>query len=157
MFSFQKNIRRVLFFCFILTFSVTLFSCKDDPLEPDMDHFEAEGVVFYQSGIKVAEIFRGITQDTLFAVVGQITSHFEVKFYNANKQEMDPPDHIVQPFAWELQDTSIVGVWQHPGEEGSYEFHLEGKQLGLTQIEFFIMHEGHADFRSGKLPIKVTN
>lgn len=148
--------RRILSFL-ILALSIFVFSCKDDPLEPKMDHFEAEGIVFYQSGIKVAEIFRGVTQDTLFAQVGQTSVHFEVKFFDSNKNEMDPPDHTKQPFAWEIQDTSIVGTWQHPGEEGSYEFHLVGKQLGTTNMEFFIMHEGHADFRSGKIPVKVTN
>ncbi|WP_337872860.1 hypothetical protein [Ignavibacterium sp.] len=141
----------------ILSLSIFIFSCKDDPLEPKLDHFEAEGIVFYQSGIKVAEIFRGVTQDTLFAQVGQTSVHFEVKFFDSSKNEMDPPDHTKQPFAWEIQDTSIVGIWQHPGEEGSYEFHLVGKQLGVTNIEFFIMHEGHADFRSGIIPVKVIN
>lgn len=152
------NIRRIILYLFVITtFTILFNSCKDDPLEPDMDHFEAEGLVLYQSGIKVAEIFRGVTSDTLQAVVGQTSAHFEVKFYNSNKQELDPPDHTKQPFGWEIQDTSLVGVWQHPGEEGSYEFHLVGKQVGLTQIEFFIMHEGHADFRSGKFPVKITN
>lgn len=144
----------------ILLFTVlTLFliSCKDDPLEPNMDHFEAEGIVFYQSGIKVGEIFRGVTQDTLFARVGETSPHFEVKFYNSNKDELDPPNADAKPFAWEIQDTNFVTVWQHPGEEGGYEFHLVGKQQGLTNIEFFIMHEGHPDFRSGKIAVKVTN
>ncbi|BDQ02135.1 hypothetical protein [Ignavibacterium sp.] len=157
MFSFKYIQRIVLYFLVLFALTLILNSCKDDPLEPDMDHFEAEGLVLYQSGIKVAEIFRGVTQDTLSAVLGQTSTHFEVKFYNSSKQELDPPDHTKQPFAWEIQDTSLVGVWQHPGEEGSYEFHLVGKQLGLTQIEFFIMHEGHADFRSGKFPVKITN
>jgi len=144
----------------LLLFMITgliLVSCKDDPLEPDIDHFEAEGIVFYQSGIKIGEIFRGITQDTLFARVGETSVHIEVKFFDTNKNELDPPDHSKQPFSWEIQDTTIVGIWQHPGEEGSYEFHLVGKQNGITNIEFFIMHEGHADFRSGKIPVKVTN
>lgn len=155
--SFKNFSKRILSVFIILTVTILMFSCKDDPMEPDMDHFEAEGIVLYQSGIKVAEIFRGVTQDTLFATVGQTSTHFEVKFYNSNKQELDPPDHTKQPFAWEIQDTSVVGVWQHPGEEGSYEFHLVGKKVGLTQIEFFILHEGHADFRSGKFPVKVMN
>lgn len=154
----NKNIRRIiLYFFMISTLTTIINSCKEEPLQPDMNHFEAEGVVLYQSGIKVAEIFRGVTQDTLISVLGQTSTHFEVKFYNSNKQELDPPDYTKQPFAWEIQDTSLVGVWQHPGEEGSYEFHLVGKQLGLTQIEFFVMHEGHADFRSGKFLVKITN
>lgn len=141
----------------ITIFASILVSCKDDPLEPVMDHFEAEGIVFYQSGIKIGEIFRGVTQDTLFARVGETSDHIEVKFLDPNKNELNPPDYTKQPFAWEIQDTTIVGTRQHHGEEGSYEFHLVGKQTGITNIEFFIMHEGHADFRSGKIPVKVTN
>lgn len=153
-----KNIsKRILHSFIVLVLAILTLSCKDDPIEPAMEHFEAEGLVLYQSGIKVAEIFRGETQDTLFAVVGQLSDHYEVKFYNGNKQELNPPDYSIQPFAWEIQDTNLVRVWQHPGEEGSYEFHLEGKQTGSTQIEFFIMHEGHADFRSGKFPLIITN
>ncbi|MGQ9644304.1 MAG: hypothetical protein ACUVT3_10645 [Ignavibacterium sp.] len=148
----QKSI-----FLLFAVISFFIISCKDDPLEPDMHHFEAEGIVFYQSGIKIGEIFRGVTQDTLSARVGETSVHIEVKFFDPNKNELNPPDHTKQPFAWEIQDTTIVGIWQHPGEEGSYEFHLVGKQTGITNIEFFIMHEGHADFRSGKIPVKVTN
>lgn len=150
----HNSLRLFLLLCVMV---LTLFiACKDDPLDPHKDHFEAEGIVFYQSGIKVAEIFRGITQDTLFATAGQRTTHFEVKFYNPNRQEIDPPTDEHHSFAWEIQDTSIVGVWQHPGEEGGFEFHLDGKIQGITQIEFFIMHEGHPDFRSGKIPVKVN-
>jgi hypothetical protein len=140
----------------ILIFSFIIVSCKDEPLEPAIDHFEAEGIVFYDSGIKIGEIFRGVTQDTLFARVGQTSSHIEVKFYDSNKNEIDPPDHKKQPFAWEIQDTTILGIWQHPGEEGSYEFHLVGKNVGITNIEFFVMHEGHADIRTGKIPVKIN-
>jgi len=56
----------------LLLFMITvliLVSCKDDLLELDIYHFEADVIVFYQSGIKIGEIFRGITQDTLFARV----------------------------------------------------------------------------------------
>jgi hypothetical protein len=150
------TLKKSILFIFMII-GLILVSCKDDPLEPDMDHFEAEGIVFYQSGIKIGEIFRGITQDTLFARVEETSVHIEVKFFDTNKNELDPPHHTKQPFSWEIQDTTIVGIWQHPGEEGSYEFHLVGKQTGITNIEFFIMHEAHADFRSGKIPVKVTN
>lgn len=54
---FTKKSRRIIVLFFALsTLAIFLASCKDDPLEPDMDHFEAEGLVLYQSGIKVAEI-----------------------------------------------------------------------------------------------------
>lgn len=135
--------------------SLIFISCSDDPVTPQEDHYEAEGMVFYQSGIKRAEIFRGVTTDTLSADAGVEGPHTEIKFYNSSKQEMNPPDYKKQPLAWELADTSIVQIEQHAGEEGSYEFHLVGKVAGNTEVEFFIVHEGHRDFRSGKIPVKV--
>lgn len=145
---------------FIVLFSIYLLftnGCeKDDILEPQVEHFEAEGMVFYSSGIKLAEIFRGVTSDTLRAKVGS-SEHIEIKFLNPERVEIDPPDYKKQPLAWEIADTSIVSIKQHEGEEGSYEFHLWGKKEGVTKIEFFILHEGHPDFRSGKIPVKVEN
>ena len=49
----------------------------------------------------------------------------------------------------------MVEVWQHPGEEGGYEFHLRGKKSGETTIEFKVNHDGHADFTSGDVKIVV--
>lgn len=151
-------VKRILF---IVLFSIDLLltnGCsKDDILEPQEDHFEAEGMVFYSSGIKLAEIFRGVTSDTLRAKVGLLSEHMEIKFLNPERQEIDPPDYKKQPLVWEIADTSIVSIKQHEGKEGSYEFHLWGKKEGVTKIEFFILHEGHPDFRSGKIPIKVEN
>jgi hypothetical protein len=137
-------------------FIILFFACKDNHVnEPHEDHFEAEGMVFFQSGIKIAEIFRGVTIDTLFAEVNLEGPHTEVKFYDKDKRLLNPPDYKKTPMSWQIADTSVVRLKQHTGEEGSYEFHLVGKRVGVTNIEFLIMHAGHADFRSGKIPIKV--
>jgi hypothetical protein len=150
---FIKILSRVLF---VIILSIGLISCsKDEPLSPSEDHFEAEGMVFYDSGIKLVEIFRGVTQDTFFVPLGNMTSHIEIKFLSPEKKEIDPPDYKKKPLSWTISDTSIVSVYQHTGEEGSYEFHLQGKKTGVTDIEFFVLHEGHPDFRSGKIPVKV--
>lgn len=142
---------------FTSLFIIFLFtSCsKDEPLSPAEDHFEAEGMVFYESGIKLVEIFRGVTRDTFFVPLNQMTSGIEIKFLSPEKKEIDPPDYKKKPLSWSISDTSIVSVWQHKEEEGSYEFHLAGKKIGVTLIEFFVLHEGHPDFRSGKIPVKV--
>ncbi len=140
----------------ILSFSSIFISCsKDEPVAPQEEHFEAEGMVFYQSGIKIVEIFRGVTSDTFFVPLGDMTSGIKVKFLNPKREEINPPDYKKQPLAWQISDTSKVGVWQHSGEEGNYEFHFVGKNDGRTEIEFFILHEGHPDFRSGKIPVVV--
>lgn len=149
----MRNILSTLIGVVVLSFLV--ISCSDDPVTPQEDHFEAEGIVFLQSGIKIAEIFRGVTTDTLFAPAGSMTSGIDVKFYNSTMQILDPPSNPDIKFSWEIIDSSIVSVWQHPGEEGDFEFHLNGLTVGSTQVEFFIMHDNHADFRSGKITVSV--
>ncbi|NPV12066.1 MAG: hypothetical protein HPY57_09775 [Ignavibacteria bacterium] len=150
---FNNNFLKVLL---ILILSFAIISCsKDEPLSPSEDHFEAEGMVFFESGIKIAEIFRGVTQDTFFVPLGNMTAHIEVKFLSPERNLLDPPDPKKKPLSWTISDTSIVSVYQHPNGQGSYEFHLQGKKAGVTDIEFFVLHEGHPDFRSGKIPVKV--
>lgn len=151
-----KILKGHLVISFILFFFISFYSCSDESLQPQEEHFEAEGMVFYESGIKVAEIFRGVSQDTFFVKNGQQTAGIDIKFYNSSKQEIDPPNSSVQPLAWEISDIAKTDVWQHPGEEGGYEFHLVGKSIGITQIEFFVLHEGHPDFRSGKIFVSVV-
>ena len=49
----------------------------------------------------------------------------------------------------------MLEVWQHEGEEGGFEFHLRGLKIGVTEIEFFILHNGHSDYRSGLFPVVI--
>ena len=147
---------------FILNIFLTLTSvsilagcAKDESLAPQEEHFEAIGMYFTSSGIRVASILRGETSDTLNAPLGKIGEGIEIQFYDKDENLIDPPEREHQKLAWEIEDPSIVEVWQHPGEEGGFEFHLKGLTIGITKIEFFIMHEEHADFRSGKIPVKV--
>lgn len=146
-------------FLLIAFLSVVFFSCKEEdaPLPPQEDHFKAEGIVFMQSGIIIADIFRGVTDDTLFAPKGGMTSGIDVKFYDGNKNIINAPDKNKQKLSWEFINNTLASVWQHPGDEGGYEFHLKGLAVGTTQMEFFVMHEGHADFRSGKITVVVRD
>lgn len=147
------------FYLFVLSiFSLIVFnSCSDDdPIAPPEEHFEAEGLIITESGITVASIFRGVTADTIEVPAGGRTSHLDVKFYDENQNVIEPPSDG-KTLAWEITDTSKLAVWQHPGEEGSFELHLDGKSVGNTHIEFFVMHEGHSDFRSGKIPVIVKD
>jgi hypothetical protein len=150
----SKTIIKVLFLP--LVFFISFYGCKDNHAHgPEDDHFKAEGVVFYQSGNKVAEIFRGVTRDTVFAEVNKDGALTEIKFYDKNKKVLSPPDYIKTPLSWQIGDTSIVQLKQQTGKEGSYELNLRGKKAENTNINFFLMHAGHADFRSGKIPVKV--
>ena len=141
-------------YALIILSSFTFIHCsEDDPVVPAEGHFEAVGVYLHTSGIKVASILRGVTNDTLFVSVNDTTDHFSVQFYNEDEEIVDPPNDNDKILAWQIDDDDLAIGWQHPGEEGGYEFHLIGKQTGETAIELFIQHAGHNDFRSGKIPI----
>ena len=135
---------------------LTVFSigCEDDPVTPQEEHLKAIGMVFYSSGIEVARILRGVTTDTLFAPLDTLSDHMDVKFFDEDENIVDAPT-TAQSLSWEFVDPMIAQVWQHPGEEGAFEFHLKGLKVGETEIEFFVMHNDHSDYRSGKIPVKV--
>ena len=140
----------------ITFFFVPLTSCdEDDPVTPAEEHFEAEGVILKSSGIKIAEIFQGITNDTLRAPANAIGDHMDVKFYNSAKEEIEPPNDENMSLGWEIDDKDILDIWQHEGEEGGFELHLKGLKAGSTNIEFFVLHHDHKDYRSGKFPVNV--
>ena len=73
------------------------------------------------------------------------------------KNIIDAPEADHHELSWEFDDPEIAGIWQHEGEEGGFEIHLQGLKEGETHIEFFVMHEGHADYRSGKFPIRIEH
>lgn len=141
----------------ILALSFFIISCEDDdPISSQEEHFEAIGMVFYTSGIEIARILRGETSDTLTTTEGGMSDHINIKYIDEDENIIDPPgDDGDKTLRWEIEDTGIADIWQHEGEEDSFEFHLEGLEKGETSIEFFIYHNDHSDYRSGSIPIKI--
>ena len=150
-------LERVILLFSLLTIITLTTGCEDDPISPQEEHLSAIGMVFYSSGIEVARMVRGVTTDTLFVPFGGLTEHFDIKFLDENENEFDPPSTEIQTLSWEFENSAIADIWQHEGEEGSFDFHLSGLQTGVTNIEFFVMHNDHNDYRSGKIPVKVIN
>lgn len=129
---------------------------SDDPIQPHDDHFEAVGTIIYDAtGAVAVSILRGVTNDTLFVEAGQLSDHLTVKFYDDNEAVINPPDNEDHYLGFEIGDPSIAETYQHPGEEGGYEFHLRGLKSGSTKIELFIYHVDHRDYRSGQIPVIV--
>jgi hypothetical protein len=151
-----KNIKILLI---VVSFIGILFNegcTEDDPVIPQEEHFEAIGVYLSTSGIEVLSILRGVTNDTLVVQADSLGDGLVVQFYNEAEQIIDPPTGG-QTLGFEVGDTSVVDIFQHTGEEGGFEFHLQGMNPGSTYIELFILHEMHSDFRSGQIPVRVEN
>lgn len=127
---------------------------EDDPVVPQSDHEEAIGLALFRADSLVFSILRGIPDDTLRIAAGSTSEDYEVRFYNDAENIFEAHDSD-KTFSWEIEDATIVEVLQDTGKEGKFELRLHGLKSGTTSIEFFILHQGHADFRSGKWPVLV--
>ncbi|MFP4370453.1 MAG: hypothetical protein ACOC2K_02420 [Bacteroidota bacterium] len=144
----------LLAFCLVFVFALT--SCdEDDPTEPQHEHFEAEGIVLYQDGAKFLEIFEAEFDENLNQSIsvqaGSETDVFEIKFLDHDRDEILPEDDD-KTFGYLISDESIAGLSQ---ADGGWKFKLEGISAGTTELELRIMHEGHPDFKTPKIPVVV--
>lgn len=156
----QKNLfinEKIILLLILIAIVLFTNACSEDPIAPQEEHVKAIGMVFYSSGIEVARISKGVTEDTLKVPLGGLSDHLDMKFIGEDEKEFDPPSIETQVLSWEFGNPSLADIWQHEGEEGSFSFHLKGLQTGNTDVEFFVMHNDHNDFRSGKIPVKIVN
>jgi len=134
---------------------------EDDPMSSQEEHFEAEGLVLVDSGIRFFRYFQGQIDSAgdntahLEAEVGELTSHWSIRFLDGSGNEIAAPNDPDTRFTWVIADPTVVEVFQDPGDEGDFEFHLRGLKAGETTIILEVTHVDHADFRSIPIPVHV--
>ncbi len=149
---------RLWFLPFVILAILAFSGCsEDDVTTPPTDHFEAIGVQLNSSGVEIARILRGVTNDTVFVPLNASTDGIFVRFFDEDEEIIDGPESEDQKLTWQIGNLALFEIWQHEGEEGGYEFHMRGLAEGLTTVEFFIAHAGHNDFRSGMIPVRVRD
>jgi hypothetical protein len=148
----------------LVAVSLGLFACSDEdnPTSDQMEHFEAYGMIVYQSGAKVLDYFgpdydAGTTMidDTLKIDQG-LTPHYEVRFYDPDRNVIDPPTDADKSFGAEFAPSTAAELWWHEGEEGTFEFHIRGLEAGFATVEFQVLHGDHADFSTLPVPLVVS-
>ena len=151
-------IKNSLFFFIIISLAVSVISCSDDndDINDPKEHFEAIGTAVYDAtGAEVLRILRGTATDTLVTKVGVLSDHFDVKFINDDENIVNAPNDDETTMGIDVSDTNLLEIEQD--EPGAFEFHLMGKAIGETSIEIKILHAGHADYRSGLIPVRIVN
>lgn len=148
-----------LFFILLISGLFILTGC-DNPADSDDDqdeHSRAVGLVIYSSGTTVVRYERDeAVNGVLTAPLGDLSDHYNIRFIAEDGDEFEP--HLDESsLDWTIADTTVVSIWQHPDEEGGWDFHLRGKTLGTTTIRFKILHGDHADFTSQPIPAVVTD
>ena len=127
---------------------VLVLGACSDPMEPDDDHAEPEGVELILGGSVIAS-YDGDTQTwtgELEVDEGEETAHISVRFVDHDGDPIPLDDHFYLEV--DIEDESIAEFEQDtPGEFGG---HLHGHMEGDTDVTFKLMHgevgSGHADF-----------
>lgn len=160
----------MLFFIKTLKFPIAVFSLlallvagcgKDDPTSPHEDHFEPEGLVIIDSGVRFFKYFQGRIdaadgrKDKLEVSVG-LGPHWQIRFLDDHGDEIDPPSDPDDKFGWRIADPTVVEVFQDPEDVGKFAFHLRGLKAGSTTLELQVLHVDHVDFRTIPIPVQVN-
>ena len=131
-------------------------------VEEHSSHFNAEGLVIIESGVRFFRYYQGEIDSgegrasELTAPIG-LTPHWRIMFLDEHGDEKDPPDDPEFTFGWTIANPDVLEVVQDEGDEGTFEFHLRGLQEGETTIVFEVWHEGHVDYRTRPIPVHVES
>lgn len=160
----MKTIKLLLVsFLTIILISVTGCKKEENPVTPPSEHFEPEGwVVRDETQKPVIVVFQGTilkqfngaaVSDTLYAPLNSLSPHYSVKFLDADKTIINPPSDDDHTLGWIISNSSLLEV--HQDSPGDWAFHLKGIQLGQTDIEFQVLHMGHSDVITPKIPVVI--
>jgi hypothetical protein len=145
----------------VLALLIFVSACSDDNITQQEEHFEAVGMIIYDGQEKLLDYFGPdydlsdeFASDTIFIFTSK-SDLLSTKFYDEDKNEMDPPEDEHTTLDADIDDVSIVELEWNEGEEGGFNFYLTGKLQGQTWIRFKILHEGHDDFKTLKNYIVV--
>jgi len=109
-------------------------------------------LVVWQGYIQSAWLGNSIP-DTLYAPLSALSDHFTVKFLDVNKGIMSPPVDADHEFGWLITDTTYLEIIRDNPTD--WDFHLKGKKEGSTTLELQVLHLGHVDVRTPKIPVII--
>lgn len=145
----------------ILISSVSYFSgCSEDSVTtPQGEHFEPAGLFIIPEGSTdtILQVFNGVVRvgDTLKAPLNILSAHWEVSFWDANKNVLAPPTNGQHTLGFTIRDASVVETeMDNPTD---WAFHLKGLSINpdTTSMQIKVLHQGHSDFTTPYIPVKV--
>ncbi len=149
----------------LLLLIIITTSCSDetDPVIPPTEHFEPEGWVIRDATTKpILVVWQGviqtswnsaITPDTLYAPLNALSDHYTIKFLDINKNIINPPTDVDHEFGWLITNTSMLEIIRDNPTD--WAFHLKGLTNGTTSLELQVLHVGHVDVKTPKIPVII--
>jgi hypothetical protein len=132
-------------------------SSEDDPVTPPADHFQPEGITILSGVDTLVSYFQGVVRhgDTLRAPAGNnLSPHWNIRFMDGNRTQITPPA-TTHRLGWIIANNAVAEVYRDPGDE--WDFHLRGKESGITTITLRVLHGDHADFTTVPIPVLVDS
>ena len=143
------------FFLLVFCLLITLNGCTDDnPVEPEIVHFEAIGLYIITGNDTIVTYVGGIVDGQIEVSAGNLSAQFGIIFV---KEDGDTgiPEATNYSLDWKIMDEQVAGLVALADELRQYRFRIEGKQAGTTSITIILNHNDHKDFESKDIPVHV--
>ncbi len=154
----MKNILKSNSLYFVIILSILTFTAcsESDPVTPQEQHYEATGITLESNGNILVRVFEGKVDSTvapeLKLPMGE-TGPIQVNFLDNDGNIEVPPDDPQKSLGWIITDPDILDL--NKSDSSDWEFTLTGKKAGATELEIQILHNGHTDFRTPKIPVVI--
>lgn len=144
-------------FIVILLFIILFSACSEKSPTEHSDHTEAVGMIIYHKNQILLKVLNGkidtaISKELSF-VLNSNYSPLEIKFIDEDG-DLITPEEEEKILSWALDEPSLVDIKFLPNEK--WKISITGVKVGTTNIQFFLNHYDHPDFRTPKIPLKVV-
>lgn len=157
----KKQFALLVLFSIIFVPALIINGCGEDNVTtPQSEHFEPAGLFILPEGSTsdtLLSVFNAVVRagDTLKAPYNILSAHWEVFFWDENRNVITPPSDGSHTLGFTIRDASVIEtVMDNPTD---WAFHLKGLSLSpdTTSMQIKILHQGHSDFTTPFVPVKV--
>ncbi|MBE2228365.1 MAG: hypothetical protein IAE93_13505 [Ignavibacteria bacterium] len=156
----KKHFALLVLFSVIFVPTLIINGCGEDSIvTPPGEHFEPAGLFIIPEGSTdtILQVFNGVVNsgDTLKAPLNILSTHWEVYFWDENKNLLTPPSDGSHTLGFTIRDASVVET--EMDDPNDWAFHLKGLSLSpdTTSMQIKVNHSGHSDFTTPFIPVKV--
>ncbi|MCX7878129.1 MAG: hypothetical protein N2510_05735 [Ignavibacteria bacterium] len=136
-----------------LLFAIFLTSCGEDNIISPGVHFQPRGLYIQPEGLPDTLVYYHngnflLGKDSLFVAVNDTSAHLDIRFLDVNRNEVQPPMSGYS-LGLEVGNTSVASAYS----DELWAFHIAGLSVGETTLTIKVLHQGHSDFTT--LPIRI--
>lgn len=157
----KKHFALLVLFSIIIVPALIINGCGEDSVTtPQSEHFEPAGLFILPDGSStdtLLSVFNAVvrTGDTLKAPFNVLSAHLNVFFWDDSRNLITPPNDGSNTLGFTLFNSAVIETqMDNPND---WAFRLKGLSLSpdTTSMQIKILHQGHADFTTPYVPVKV--